>query len=69
MKNLLHTEILNPKTLSFHRKESQNFAISVGQLSSKLPEKLTVAHLIMLLLKSYKEKITICQLMYGVSVS
>ncbi len=63
------TGILNPKILSSHHKESQNFAILVGQLSSKLPEKLTVVHLIMPLLKSYKEKIMICQLMYGVSAS
>jgi len=68
MKNPLLTETLNLKILSFHHKELQNFAILVGQLSYKPQEKLTVELLTMLLLKFYKEKIMICQSMYGVSV-
>lgn len=68
MKGLLHIEILNLKILSFLHKELLNFVTLDGRLSSKPPEKLTVEHLIMPLLKFYNEKIMICQLMYGVLV-
>ena len=61
-------ETLNHKILSFRLKVLPNCAILVGLLLFRHRERHIVEPLITPLLKSWKEKIMICQLMFGALV-